>query len=329
MKIAYTVCSLNRLGQVLALSKSLGHHNPDYKFVVGLADELAGRIAAEQYAFIEFINLSDLEDAAIGQMVTQYNIFELSCALKPFFGTYLMRKYQPKVLLYFDTDICIYHSFAAIEEKLLGNSILLTPHYVSPIPDDGKYPMERDVLNGGLYNGGFIGFGNTQTANECLEWWKQRLITQGYNNVCEGMMVDQLWLNLIPLYFREVYILEHPGCNLAYWNLHERSLTQSGNNYFANKEALIFFHFSGYTLDQPGRLSKHQNRYNLSQQTALYNLVGSYQKSLTENRYNEFLRIECLYGKQHLEKHHPIVKLWLIKALAALGYKLEKFRKIN
>jgi hypothetical protein len=328
MKIAYTVCSLNRLGQVLVLGKSLLEFNPGYSYHVGLADEIAGRIDPADYPWITFTTLSELNIRDQDKFTHQYDAFELSCALKAFYGKYLMEKFNPEILLYLDTDMCIYHDFGSIEEKLKNTSILLSPHFVSPIPSDGKHPREREVLNSGLYNGGFIGLRNDGNAGAFLAWWESRLYDQGFNNVCEGMMVDQLWLNLVPLYFDNVASLGHPGCNLAYWNMHERELTLEGNKFLVNGQPLIFYHFSGYRTDQPGKVSVHQNRYDMKDMPALNRLVREYDSLLKENRYDEFRTFKCLYDKIRPQKKQPLVKRWLITLFSKAGYKLEKIRKI-
>ena len=61
-------------------------------------------------------------------------------------------------------------------------------------------------------------------------------------------------MNLAPVFFDGVHVLHHPGCNVAYWNLHERSLTVTGESYRVNEVApLVFFHFSAYDPRQPDR----------------------------------------------------------------------------
>jgi hypothetical protein len=328
MKIAYTVCSLNRLGQLKTWGDSLLRHNPDYHVVIGLADELSGRIDVQGYSPFEFIPLSALALPNQNELTGQYNIFELSCALKPYFGSYLLKKYQPEFVLYFDTDICVYDKLTPIEELMADASIVLSPHFVTPLPEDGKYPLERDVLGSGLYNGGFVGFRNDANGAAFIQWWQERLKDQGYVNVCEGMMVDQLWLNLVPLFFSQVRLLLHPGCNTAYWNLHERTITQTGNLYFVNDKPLIFFHFSGYRIGHPEKLSVHQNRFSAHENRALESILQDYFARLNQNKFGEYLTLECVYGKKGAVKKHSFLKRKIMRMLAKAGYKLEKIREM-
>jgi hypothetical protein len=52
--------------------------------------------------------------------------------------------------------------------------------------------------------------------------------------------------------------LRDPGCNVAWWNLTNRELLWTGNKYLVDGNPLRFFHFRGYTPDQPHLLSTHQ-----------------------------------------------------------------------
>jgi hypothetical protein len=329
MKICYTVCSLNRLGQILVLSKTFLKHNQDYKFFACLVDEIDDRFDPQLYSFIEFIPFSSLPLTNKQELSDKYDIFELSCASKAFFGNYLIQNFNPEILIYLDTDICVYDNFLPVEQQLLEYSILITAHFSMPVPDDGKYPLERDVLNSGLYNGGFFAIKNNDEARSFFKWWQERLFTQGFNNVCEGMMVDQLWLNLVPIYFANSKVFNHPGCNLAYWNLPERKLELWNGKYFVNGQPLIFFHFSGYRIDHPKRLSGHQNRINESDNSFVNQIIEEYYYLLIQNNFAEYLSFENYYGKKKGKKKISLLKRGLIKVFASFGYSLEKIRTVK
>jgi hypothetical protein len=77
----------------------------------------------------------------------------------------------------------------------------------------------------------------------------------GFNDVPFGTFVDQKWIDLVPAFFDKVCILKHPGCNIAYWNLHERTLSQGKDAILVNNQPLCFFHFSGVKASKPDVLS--------------------------------------------------------------------------
>jgi glycosyltransferase involved in cell wall biosynthesis len=61
------------------------------------------------------------------------------------------------------------------------------------------------------------------------------------------------------------FIIREPGYNVAYWNLHERTLSRGEEGWRVgfvdgSRGDLVFFHFSGYA-PSVGQLSKHETRY--------------------------------------------------------------------
>lgn len=137
-----------------------------------------------------------------------------------------------------------------------NNSLFLTPHTLKAYPDEYE-PQERGLLNTGLYNLGFIGTKRSATTQSFLAWWKDRLRDHCYIDLEKGMFVDQLWVNFAPLYHEDVFVSRHLGLNMAYWNLHERVISNDNEPYVINeKYPLIFFHFLDIALKN---LRKFQN----------------------------------------------------------------------
>jgi hypothetical protein len=110
--------------------------------------------------------------------------------------------------------------------------------------------------------------------------------------------VDQNWLNFVPLFFNNVQVLRHPGCNVAYWNLHERRVEKKDNDYIVNEEPLIFFHFSGYSMHQPQKISKHQDRFSMDKNPVVKELFHFYHDALVTNKHAELQKIPCVYQKK-------------------------------
>ena len=78
----------------------------------------------------------------------------------------------------------------------------------------------------------------------------------GFHDLRSGLFVDQKWVDLAPCFFDEIHILRHAGCNVAYWNLRERFLSDADNRVVVNGDTpLVFFHYSGYRTDRPDQLS--------------------------------------------------------------------------
>jgi len=114
-----------------------------------------------------------------------------------------------------------------------------------------------------------------------------KLHTDCVVDIPKGLFVDQKWMDLVPGFFPDHKILHEPGYNAAYWNLHERPLTQKDGEWMADGQPLHFFHFSGYNAFDPLQLSKHQNRHRLSDMPTLKRLTDFYGNALLENGYDE------------------------------------------
>jgi hypothetical protein len=297
--VVVTTCSANHLAQANALGDSLLKYNPGYKYVIGLADKLSEAVKKDFRFPYEIIQAEDLKLPAFNEMYKRYNTFELNCALKSFFLDHVMRRDKPAKLLFMDSDVLAFHSLDYITGQLNDHSILLTPHIFSPFPADSHKPQERDILKAGLYNAGFIALKNDQTGNAFLKWWTDRMVDQCYERPKMGWVVDQNWLNFAPIYFDNVLAVSHLGCNVAYWNLHERKIDKRGNEYFVNDEyPLLFFHFSGYQFSLPEIISRHGSRQNMRDFPMLKELFDTYHGMLRENRHAEMLKIPCYYRKK-------------------------------
>jgi glycosyltransferase involved in cell wall biosynthesis len=120
-----------------------------------------------------------------------------------------------------------------------------------------------------------------------LQWWMAKLHKDCIVDIPSGLFVDQKWIDLVPGFYPDHKILHSPGYNAAYWNLHERPITRSGDNWLVDGEPLSFFHFSGYIPFAPGKLSKHQNRHNIASMPALKSLTDFYARVLLEHGYED------------------------------------------
>jgi hypothetical protein len=302
-KIVVTTCSLNHLAQAKGLGDSLIKYNPEYKLLIGLVDRLEGRVLADYYYPHDVVEAHALQIPEFKEMSERYTPLELNCALKSFFCDYALNTYHAEEIIFLDSDILVFDSLQYIEEQLQQCSILLSPHITIPYPDDGCRPVEREMLKNGVFNAGFFAFKNDSKGRAFLSWLKKRMVHEAHVNAKEGLNADQTWFNLVPLYFKGVCVLEHPGCNAAYWNLHERSFSKTGEKYLVNEQySLLFFHFSGYSLIYPGKISRHQNRIILEEGSVLKELVQLYHDTLIKNDHPQLLSLENAYGKQSLSK---------------------------
>ena len=131
-----------------------------------------------------------------------------------------------------------------------------------------------------------------------LKWWGERTYHLGFHNTRDGFFVDQLWFNLVPLYYQNVVISQQRGFNMGPWNLHERKLNFKENKYYVNDNyKLIFYHFSNYKPSQPDTIANYYNRYSFEKNNDLSAIYKDYHDSLIENNYEKHSTIKCVYIK--------------------------------
>lgn len=322
-KIAFTICSVNYLAQAKVLGESLKRHNPDYKFYIGLCDVLENRgLDKSKIEGFEIIEVDKIGIDKFDEMCERYDITELNTAIKPFFIDYFFKANPNTELVYYiDPDIEIFDKFDGLEDLLKTNNIVLTPHFYTPIFDD-QLPREQEMFVNGIYNLGFLAVKKSTEVDKFMHWWQEKLRTECYMDIKKGMFVDQLYCNMVPLYFEGVHIEKNPGYNMAYWNLHERTLTVENGKYYSNKVPLIFYHYSGMDAKDPNNISRWIKRYDLNNRPDLVKIFTDYKAKISEYDNDYFKTFKCVYAK---DKDLKPKKSFLKKVLTSVSYRTFAF----
>jgi hypothetical protein len=276
---ACTLFSSNHLPRGRVLEKSLHRTNPDVDLFMLIVD-LASVPEEAAPAKTTLLGYTDVIDKSVADHLSAlYSPLSYSASFKPVLIKLLFEMGYERVL-YFDSDIYVTSCVEGIVNELAECEILITPHLTSPIPFDGRRPNELTIIKYGAFNSGFIGVSRGRSSEEFLAWWSSRLKTHGFDDQPAGMFADQLWVDLVPGLFSEVRIARHPGYNLAYWNLHGRRVACERGQWKVDDKDLVFFHFSGYDPEQPGELSRHQDRLRLSEHEGMKALADMYGEDL-------------------------------------------------
>jgi hypothetical protein len=253
-RVACTIVSANYLHFGWTLAESFLKLHPDDEFHLLLVDRLPEDFTSRD-SRIRVLEVEKLGLPAFRSLAFKYDLLELNTGVKPSFLKYLFASGADKVI-YFDPDIYIFHSVELIYEALESAAIVLTPHILTPTTD-AEHVYEKGMLGTGVFNLGFVAVSNSLQGRSFLDWWEERCLALGFHDLRSGLFVDQKWVDLAPCFFDEVCILRHPGCNVAYWNLRERVLSENDNGYLVNGTSrLVFFHYSGYSPDLPDDLSR-------------------------------------------------------------------------
>jgi hypothetical protein len=293
IRAACTIVSLNYLPYARTLCNSYLEFHPSHKFYVLLVDRLPARFEFSNERF-ELVLVEDLPIPSFESVAFKYDVLELNTSVKPTFLKTLLARGVDE-LIYFDPDILICSAVDFIFEASRTNGIVLTPHCTSP--NDESPEEEADLLQSGVFNLGFIAVSRNEEVGRFLNWWENRCLSLGYVERWSGLFVDQKWINQVPWYFDSVYVLKHAGCNVAYWNLHERKLTKVGMSWVVNRTVpLIFFHFSGISIDGGTQISKHTDQFNLLSRPDLTELFACYRECLLRNGIRELSAQPYAFG---------------------------------
>ncbi len=248
-----TIVARNYLSRARVLAESLRATNPGCILDVLVVD--AGSQLPDDEPALHWIAAEDLplDRDELQRMAFIYDVTELCTALKPWVLEMMLDE-GADAAVYLDPDIAVTDTLDPVLELARSHSILLTPHYLEPMPRDGLRPSEADLAAAGVYNLGFIAV--RSDSREMLAWWQARLKRDCLVAFDRQVFVDQRWIDQVPALF-PCHIVTDPGCNVAYWNLHERRLTRVDGRLWCGDVPLRFFHFSGLEPHRPWVLSKY------------------------------------------------------------------------
>jgi hypothetical protein len=301
-----TIISPNYLAFARTLADSYLAQHPEQTFYVLIVADLSDASPFAEYSFTP-VMLGELGIPNLRDLAMRYDILELNTNVKPTFLKHLLATHGLDAVVYLDPDICVYAPLEPVFGPLqAGASAVLTPHITTPV-FDGKSPSEQKLLYDGTYNLGFIAVGNSGESMRLLDWWERRCLDLGYSEGRSGLFVDQKWMNLAPGLFGGVAIQRDAGCNMAYWNLHERVLAGHLVKSPNGDVPLRFFHFSGIVVSDATLLSKHTDRFTLASRPDLHAVFAEYKAAVLANK---SAAVEALaYGFDRLSDGTTVTRL--------------------
>lgn len=302
----FTICSKNFLAHARVLYQSIKPHYPDFRFFVVLCDRVDGLFDPAKEPF-DFIYLEDLRLPDLAEMAKRYNITEFNTAVKPFAFLRLMEELQFTSVVYLDPDLFFVDRMHEIDQLFDGGAeAVLTPHILQPAENDQIH--DRNMLQYGIYNLGFLALRNTPSVRAFLQWWGRRLEKDCVIRLEDGLFVDQKWADLLPAFIPEARILHHPGYNVAYWNLPQRRITREADRWFANDHPLRFVHFSGNKLDDVTTFSRHSQQVTIDSIGVLRELLDTYRQEVYKQGHSFYRSLPYAYswdGAAGVNLHTP------------------------
>jgi len=275
-----TIITKSHMARARVLHRSLLRHNPDAELLVFMADHLPKVVdpkSSEEFTIVTLPEYAD--DPVVQDMSFYYEVYELCGALRPFIHEYLLTRTQADRWIYLDSDVYVNDSLAVLDRSFVKGSILLTPHSLAPLaPAYGQ--KEIWFLRWGVFNSGFIGIKRSQTCQDFIRWWKDRLTWYCFAEE-RGQFVDQMWLNFVPFYYPDHVVCWHRGANFGLWRIFSHRLRQvADGRYLVDEDPLLFCHLSGFRRERENCFCWHRPDTDADTREACLTLERAYRAEL-------------------------------------------------
>lgn len=321
IQLVYTVCSISQIPFALALGKDLQKYEPNTQFVIGLADRLPSNWPVETFPII---SADELELPFLSEMAERYTVDEFTRSLKPYFASYLEKRYQASKIIFLESQTQLFQSLTKTWQILEEYDIVLSPNITQQ--RNPKNPInEPTFLNAGLYNAGFWAYKPSIQAESFLSYWKARTKEKGYFDFCHGFGAEQLWLNFIPIFQEKVYIQSEIGIHYHPYNWVENplSIDENGHYVVAQSFPLHILQWQHLTLDSSKKYFNNQLGVPTSTLKVLKQLHSQYIKSLIP--YQKYGQHTPSMGKMMIQNNKNFLSAAIEKGCLKMIKWIEEF----
>lgn len=252
-----TLFDRNYMTKGVAMLTSLATNCPGaHVFVLCMDDltyELLGQI---NFAHVELIRLSDVEDASLLAVKPTRGVAEYCWTLTPCLPWHIF-KTRPTVkqLTYLDADLLFFSDTYPLFEEIGDASIAIVEHRFIP-------RLAPSAVNG-RFNVEWVTFRRDEQGLACLRRWREQCIEWCFNRLEDGRMGDQKYLDEWPDRYSSVCILQHLGAGLAPWNYANYEIQSSSNGIMVDGFPLIFYHFHQFQMFRGGTFDYMAKMYTL------------------------------------------------------------------
>lgn len=245
MNIIFTVCNRTSLANALALADSVMQF-PGSVFYLCWVDTIE---LTNLPANVKLLAISDLQVPHWNAMVKQYYDFELLPACRPWFAKHLLAL-QPEnnPIIFLAPTVYIYQTLDQLVVKEADMQV--TPHITgalkkSPVLDDKR------ILNIGMFHAGSWMMHKSAQTIDFMNWWAERTIDRAKFDLCNGMCMDQLWLNFVLVRVHSAHQMSNPGWHYGLHNVLNKKLEFHDQEYFIGGQPLISADFAGLDFFDP------------------------------------------------------------------------------
>jgi hypothetical protein len=275
--LCYSSFTFGYLNRARVLFQSVKNHHPDWHCVALITDEPPpGFEWRSDEPMDEVVYASDLGIPDFRGWLFKHDIVEVCTAVK---GPYAFQACSLgyDAVIYMDPDTCVFSPLESVLKALETSDIALTPHQLKP--DKTRQAVidnEITSLKTGIYNLGFLAIRTSGEGRRMAQWWNDRLLSFCYDDILNGLFVDQRWCDHVPGFFDKVAILRDPGLNVASWNLSNRVVAVDREGIVrVNGSKLGFWHFT-----KLGKVGDTMTRRYAGQNFQVYELWAWYRKQV-------------------------------------------------
>jgi len=249
----YEFCTLfdkNYLNRGLSLHASLLEHCASFRlWILCMDDDTYDILEKMKLDKVRLVKMEEFEDKNLLTAKANRDHGEYCWTCASNFIYYILKNNpEMQMIAYLDSDLFFYSSPDPIYQELGQNSIMIIPHRFLP------HEHQQQAEKNGIYNVGMIIFRNDENGFACLDWWRQQCLKWCYRVSESGKLGDQKYLEKFSRLFKNVYVLQHKGANLAPWNIKNYVISRQNNQTFIDDDILIFYHFfSDFKIYLPSR----------------------------------------------------------------------------
>ncbi len=243
-----TYFDANYFSRGMALLLSLRRHatRPFVLHVLALDDAVHEILSQRAWRDVDVVPLSRLEedDPLAAATKEDRRRAEYIFTLTGCFALWLLeRRSDIDLLTYLDADTFFFGDPEAVFAEIGDADVAITPHRFH----DRNYNLKVH----GIFNVGWISWRRSENGLRCLRDYRRDCLHWCHDYVDGTRFADQRYLDNWPLAYPNVRVIEHPGVNLAPWNLDTFPLSADGPT--VGERPLILYHYHKFGMTADGR----------------------------------------------------------------------------
>jgi glycosyltransferase involved in cell wall biosynthesis len=289
-----TLATPATLPQARVLAASLSRHQPDWQLDILMIG--SARTTSADKILLRPRSVADELGIDVETLIARHDGEELIALLLPrMLRIYAKRTSAP--VLHLPPTAWVLGDLRPVAVALSERSVLLAPRMSADLPDDGLQPTREQMEQVGRMSETIVGVDGTPGADGFLSWWAGN-VEEMFGSIDGGSSgarpEDRPWLarllELAPARFTSA-VLDDPGCNLSFWNLHAHTLEATPEGVCVDgRSPLRLLDLPGFRPDRPHQLNAAASRVRVSRSPALRELCESYASELRQAGWSAYDR---------------------------------------